>query len=73
MGTSGVRKTSQHSSQIKYLLFADKRVPEKEIDSIKNLLKETTIKKIFRVYTNEQVDYEKTDWKDELNWFGEYE
>ncbi|WP_313115417.1 hypothetical protein [Aequorivita sediminis] len=63
----------QEKEQIKYLLFADKRVPEKEIDSIKNLLKETTIKKIFRVYTNEQVDYEKTDWKDELNWFGEYE
>jgi len=63
----------QEKEQIKYLLFADKRVPEKEIDSIKKLLKETTIKKIFRVYTNEQVDYEKTDWKDELNWFGEYE
>ena len=63
----------QKKEQIKYLLFADKKVPEKEIDSIKKLLKETTIKKIFRVYTNKQIDYEKTDWKDELNWYGEYE
>ena len=63
----------QDKEQIKYLLFADKGVQEKEIDSIKKLLKETTVKKIFRVYTNDQVDYERTDWKDELNWFGEYE
>jgi len=63
----------QEKEQIKYLLFADKKVPEKEIDSIKKLLKETTVKKIFRVYTNDQVDYERRGWKDELNWFGEYE
>jgi len=63
----------QEKEQIKYLLFTDKEVPEKEIDSIKKLLKDTTIKKIFRVYTNDQVDYERTGWKDELNWFGEYE
>jgi len=63
----------QDKEQIKYLLFADKGISEKEIDSIKKLLKKTTIKKIFRVYTNDQVDYEKTGWKDELSWFGKYE
>jgi hypothetical protein len=63
----------REKEKIKYLIIADKRVPEKEIDSIKKLLKETTIKKIFRVYTNDQVDYERTDWKNELNWFGVYE
>ncbi len=55
------------------MLFTDQRVPEKEVDSIKNLLKETPVNKIFRVYTNDQVDYTKVDWKNELNWFGEYE
>jgi hypothetical protein len=63
----------QDKEQIKYVLFADKKVSEKEFDSIKNLLKETNVKKIFRVYKNNKVDYEKTDWKDEPNWFGQYE
>lgn len=59
--------------QIRFLLFADKEASRKELDSIKNLLIETGVKKIFRVYTNDQIDYTKTDWKDELNWFGLYE
>lgn len=63
----------QDTEQIKYVLFTDQRVSEKKVDSIKNRLKETTVNKIFRVYTNDQVDYKKIDWKDELNWFGEYE
>jgi len=63
----------QDKEQIKYVLFADKKVSEREFDSIKNLLKETNVKKIFRVYKNNKVDYEKTDWKDEPNWFGQYE
>lgn len=63
----------QDKERIKYLLFADKKVSEKEFDSIKNLLKETNVKKIFRVYKNNKFDYEKTDWQDEPNWFGQYE
>lgn len=63
----------QEKEQIKYLLFTDKKASKKDIDSLKKILRETTIKKIFRVYTNEQVDYERTNYKDELNWFGVYE
>ncbi len=54
-------------------LFIDKNVNEFKIDSIKDLLKSGPFKRIFRIYTNEKVDYEKTDWKDEVNWFGVYE
>ncbi|MFD2907875.1 hypothetical protein ACFSX9_03910 [Flavobacterium ardleyense] len=60
-------------NKIKYLLFTDKKIPEKQVDSIKKILRETSIKKIFRVYTNENVDYKKNHWKTELNWFGKYE
>lgn len=63
----------QEKEQIKFMLFADQRVSEKEVDSIKNLLNETTVNKIFRIYTNDLVDYEKSNWKDKLYWFGKYE
>ena len=63
----------QDKEQIKYVLFADKNVSEKKFDSIKNLLKKTNVKKIFRVYKKNKADYEQTNWKDEPNWFGQYE
>jgi len=54
-------------------LFTDKNINELKIDSIKDLLKSTPFKRVFRVYTNEKVNYEKTEWKDDFNWFGIYE
>lgn len=62
-----------NENDFKYMLFVDKKVPKKQYDSIKSLLENTRIKKIFRVYTNNKVDYTKTDWKSELNWYGTYE
>ena len=51
--------------QAKFMLFIDDAVPKRQIDSIKNLLKPSYIKKIFKVYTNNKVDYTKTAWRDE--------
>ena len=62
-----------NENDFKYMLFVDKKVPKKQYDSIKSLLENTRIKKKFRVYTNNKVDYTKTDWKSELNWYGTYE
>lgn len=61
------------STNFQFNLLIDKNINNTNIDSIKDILKSTGYKRMFRVYTNEQVDYEKTDWKDELNWFGVYE
>ena len=62
-----------NENDFKYMLFVDKKVPKKQYDSIKSLLEKSRIKKIFRVYTNDKVDYTKTNWKSELNWYGTYE
>ncbi len=56
-----------------YNLIADKNVTILELDSIRNILKSTNFNDIFRVYTNEEVDYNKTDWKEELVWYGRME
>lgn len=58
------------TSQVNYNLIVDENVPETKVDSIKNILNKTVINKFFRIYTNEKVDYSKTNWKDEINWFG---
>ncbi|MDA9070985.1 hypothetical protein N9K09_02500 [Flavobacteriaceae bacterium] len=56
-----------------YNLIADKKVKGAELDSIRSILKQTTFSDIFRVYTNQKVDYNKTDWKEELVWYGRME
>ena len=57
-------------SNLHYNLIADKKVIERELDSVRNILKQTNFSDIFRVYTNEKIDYTKTAWKDELVWYG---
>ncbi|WP_159023745.1 hypothetical protein [Formosa sp. L2A11] len=54
-------------------LIADKNIKTSELDSVRNILKQTDFSDIFRVYTNEKVDYNKTNWKDELVWYGRME
>lgn len=66
-------KAMQESANFQFNLFIDKRVNEHRVDSIKSVLKSTGFKRIFRIYTNDKVDYKKTNWKTELNWFGIYE
>ena len=61
------------STNFQFKLLIDKKVNNAKIDSIKDILKSTGYKRMFRVYTNEKVDYEKTGWIDELKWFGVYE
>jgi hypothetical protein len=53
-----------------YNLIADKRVKSSELDSIRNILKQTTFSDIFRVYTNEKIDYNKIDGQDKIVWYG---
>ncbi|WCO03599.1 hypothetical protein [Psychroserpens ponticola] len=54
-------------------LIADKSVPKSDIDSLKSIIRETEINKILRIYKNDKTAYEKTGWKDKLEWFGIYE
>jgi len=60
-------------SNLHYNLIADKNVENTKLDSIRNILKQTDFKNIFRVYTNPKIDYTKIDWKDELVWYGKME
>lgn len=67
------QETELDSTNFQFNLLIDKNINKIKIDSIKNILKSTGYSRMFRVYNNKQVDYEKTDWKEELNWFGVYE
>jgi|TARA_B110000093_G_C12812421_1_gene343426 hypothetical protein len=65
---------------LKFILIIDEKIPESKIDSIINTLKETLIKKIFRVYENDSIDYKNLNWHTEfleahnkIEWFGLYE
>lgn len=57
----------------KCMLFVDKAVPKKEIDSIKNKLKEFPPFEIFQVYINNQVNYKNLEWNETIHWWGIYE
>lgn len=76
---------AQHPSEnkyedLKFILIIDENIPEFMVDSIKNILRETPIKKIFRVYKNDSIDYHNLNWKkldfqtyEGTEWFGLYE
>ena len=77
--------TEINPSQLQFNLIVDKSIKEIEVDSIISILRETQIKKIFRVYTNDNVNYQRVNWhnekfnwkdeynwKDDLNWYGVY-
>ena len=53
---------------MRFNLIADKNVTESQMDSIKGILKQTSIERIFRTYKSKQADYENN-----LNWFGQKE
>jgi len=63
----------------KYLYFnliIDKRVNEKKVDSLKQILNRFPEMKIFRVYENDTANYGKYDLKNTgeyWNWYGKYE
>jgi len=54
--------------KLKINLFIDKNIPEFKIDSIKEIIRRSPIKRLFRVYKNDTIDYKKN-----LNWYGMYE
>ena len=64
-------KKEVNLDSLKFVLYADKSILENELDSIKTILKQNRIKKIFRIYDNEK--YIKNNWKSEINWLGKYE
>lgn len=53
---------------LKYNLIADKNITDSQIDSIKNILRENSIRKIFRTYKSDEISYLKT-----IDWFGKTE
>ncbi len=61
------------NSDLHFNLVIDKNVQEREIDSIKTIIRQTGFEKFFRIYTNEEVNYQKTNWRDELEWYGKRE
>ena len=67
------QETELDSTNFQFNLLIDKSINKIKTDSIKNILQSTGYSRMFRVYTNNKIDYEKADWKDELNWFGVYE
>ncbi|WP_379978847.1 hypothetical protein [Dokdonia ponticola] len=67
------QETELDSTNFQFNLLIDKSINKTEIDSIKNILQSTGYNRMFRVYNNNKVDYQNTDWKDDLNWFGVYE
>lgn len=68
-----VNRFKEHSRDelkrfLRFNLIADKNITESQMDSIKGILKQTSIERIFRTYQNKQADY-----KNNLNWFGQKE
>jgi hypothetical protein len=64
-------KKEQNIDSLKFNIYTDISVNNKELDSIKTILKKLPIKKIFRIYDSKE--YVKNDWKAEINWLGKYE
>ena len=65
---------SQHSEedqdQLKFVLIADQSVSEAELDSIKSKLMLSPIKKAFRVYKSDSIDYVNLNWREHITWYG---
>lgn len=61
------------TSKGQFNLIIDKNVKQNQIDSIKSILSETGITKMFRVYNNNDIDYTKIEWLSDFEWHGVYE
>ena len=69
-------RTENEEKYLYFNLITDKNINEKEVDSIKRILKTFPSMKIFRVYENKTADYGKYDCSgqgDLWNWYGRYE
>ncbi|MFY7669504.1 hypothetical protein ACOSP6_00315 [Tenacibaculum sp. MEBiC06402] len=60
--------TKKEKEKLRFTLFSDKRVSEKQIDSIKSLLSSYSIKNVFEVYK-----YKENVWNEEPIWLGTYD
>ncbi|MEM5566076.1 hypothetical protein WNY78_13220 [Psychroserpens sp. AS72] len=63
----------QDISDCQFNLIIDNNVNQVQIDSIKTILKTTGITSMFRIYNNDDIDYSKTDWLSDFEWYGIYE
>jgi len=61
------------SEDLKFVLVIDKNIPEFKVDSIKNILRRTPIKKILRVYENDTINYHDLNWRENAVWYGLFE
>lgn len=53
---------------LRFNVIADKNITAPQMDSIKNLLRQTSINTVFRTYRNNEVNYRET-----VDWFGKNE
>ena len=58
---------------LKFVLIIDKNISEFEMDSIKKILRQTPIKKIFRVFRNDTINYYNLNWRGNKKWYGIFE
>ena len=58
----------EKTHQVKYTLFIDKNIPNQKIDSIKSMLNNELIERIFIV-----TNYKENKWNEPINWLGFYE
>ncbi|WP_435263469.1 hypothetical protein [Tenacibaculum sp. nBUS_03] len=64
-------KKEQEKDSLKFVVFTDRSLKDRDLDSIKTILKKLPIKKFFRIYKCQE--YIKDNWKTEINWVGKYE
>jgi len=65
---------NKNKDSINYILFADKSISNKQLDSIKksiNISVDYFPLKYIRIYQHQS--YSSTDWKEEIKWYGIYE
>jgi len=55
-------------SKARFNLITDKNIAKSKIDSLKNILNQTSIKRIIRIFKNDSIDY-----KNNLIWYGKTE
>ena len=60
--------SKKEESRMKYVLFIDKKISKKQIDSIKSFIDTDILDKIFTVHS-----YKENEWNEQLEWLGKFE
>ncbi len=60
--------TAEEANKMVYVLYIDRNVNQKQIDSIKNLIPKDVTSRFFRVHK-----YKEKKWNEPIEWFGKFE